>query len=80
MGEACTSCSLVDDVLAGQEDVVATPHSLQDRAAMNFHCRGGHDGEESLQEGETKGGREGGREGRREGEREGGRGEGREGV
>ena len=39
---------------------------------MNFHRRGGHDGEESLREGgREKGGREGGREEGGEGGREG---------
>lgn len=43
-------CGLVDEVLAGQVDVVAGAHGLQDGALVDFYVLGGHGCQQSLAE------------------------------
>lgn len=40
---------LVDEVLAGQVDVVTCSHGLQHRALVNLNVLGGHRGQQGLE-------------------------------
>jgi hypothetical protein len=39
---------LIDEVLAGQIDIVTCPHCLQDSTLMNLNVRGSHCSQQSL--------------------------------
>lgn len=48
LGEGGFSCRLVDEVLAGQIDVVARPDGLQHRALVDLDVLGGHRRQQGL--------------------------------
>lgn len=48
LGERGLGGGLIDEVFAGQIDVVACPHCLQDGALMDFNVWGSHGSQKSL--------------------------------
>lgn len=51
LGKRGLGGGLIDEVFAGQVDIVACPHCLQDSAFMDFNVWGGHCSQKSLRQG-----------------------------
>lgn len=50
LSEGGLGSSLIDEVFAGQVDIVTCPHCLQDGALMNFNVWGSHCSQKSLKQ------------------------------
>lgn len=51
LGQGCLGCGLVDEVLAGQVDVVTSADGLQHRALVDFYVLRGHGRQQCLRGG-----------------------------
>lgn len=50
LGERGLGGGLIDEVFAGQIDIVACPHCLQDGALVDFNVWGSHSSQKSLRQ------------------------------